>query len=169
MGAWAGGVPSGGWLAYPTTSATFCTRAFFAKVEVTALASPRLLAVQDHVTAIAAIASHPVLRVDGGRRQQHSAAERTLHCVREPSGRPGRLQSCARDPAPAKQWQRNVTGWACLSTPQPLRHRVPCVPCRRWLSTLLKANPVENDGAGTLLGSWRRSLTLIALQPPLGA
>ena len=48
---------------------------------------------------------------------------------------------------------------ACMSTPQPLRHRVPCVPCRRWLSTLLKANPVENDGAGPLLGSWRRSLT----------
>jgi hypothetical protein len=48
---------------------------------------------------------------------------------------------------------------ACLSTPQPLRHRVPCVPCRRRLSMLLKANPVENDGAGTLLGSLRRSLT----------
>jgi hypothetical protein len=33
------------------------------------------------------------------------------------------------------------------------------VPCRRRLSTLLKANPVENDGTGTLLGSWRRSST----------
>ena len=52
-----------------------------------------------------------------------------------------------------------------LSTPQPLRHRVPSTLCalsarRRWLSTLLKANPVENDGAGTLLRSWRRSLTV---------
>ena len=37
----------------------------------------------------------------------------------------------------------------------------PCTLCAlsapSWLSTLLKANPVENDGAGTLLGSWRRS------------
>ena len=40
-----------------------------------------------------------------------------------------------------------------------LRHRRPCVPCRRRLSTLLQASPVEKGAAGTLFGSWRRSST----------
>eukprot|EP00964_Phaeocystis_antarctica_P097919 scaffold63991_cov59-Phaeocystis_antarctica.AAC.3 len=48
---------------------------------------------------------------------------------------------------------------ACESTPEPLRHRRPCVPCRRRPSTLLKASPVEKGAAGTLCGSWRRSST----------
>ena len=48
---------------------------------------------------------------------------------------------------------------ACCSTPQPLRHRRPCVPCRRRLSTLLQASPTEKDVAGTLFDSLRRSLT----------
>ena len=42
---------------------------------------------------------------------------------------------------------------ACLelshsSTPQPLRHPQPCVPCGRRPSTQLKASPVEKDVAG---------------------
>ena len=48
---------------------------------------------------------------------------------------------------------------ACSSTPQPLRHRQPGVPCRRRPSTLLQASPTEKDLAGTLFDSWRRSLT----------
>ncbi len=36
------------------------------------------------------------------------------------------------------------------------------MPCRRWLSTLLKANPVENDGAGTLLGTLEEELDPVA-------
>ena len=48
---------------------------------------------------------------------------------------------------------------ACWSMPEPLRHRRPCVPCRRRPSTLLKASPVEKGAAGTLFGSWRRSST----------
>ena len=47
----------------------------------------------------------------------------------------------------------------CESTPEPLRHRRPCVPCRRRPSTLLQASPVEKGAAGTLCGSWRRSST----------
>ena len=47
----------------------------------------------------------------------------------------------------------------CESTPEPLRHRRPCVPCRRRPSTLLKASPVEKGAAGTLGRSWRRSST----------
>ena len=48
---------------------------------------------------------------------------------------------------------------ACSSTPQPLRHRQPGVPCRRRPSTLLQASPTEKDLAGTLFDSWRTSLT----------
>ena len=48
---------------------------------------------------------------------------------------------------------------ACCSTLQPLRHRRPCVPCRRRLSTLLQASPTEKDVAGTLFDSRRRSST----------
>eukprot|EP00964_Phaeocystis_antarctica_P047248 scaffold27328_cov67-Phaeocystis_antarctica.AAC.3 len=48
---------------------------------------------------------------------------------------------------------------ACQSTPGPLRHCRPCVPCRRRPSTLLQASPVEEGAAGTLFGSWRRSST----------
>ena len=48
---------------------------------------------------------------------------------------------------------------ACWSMPEPLRHRRPCVPCRRRPSTLLQASPVEKGEAGTLFGSWRRSST----------
>ena len=47
----------------------------------------------------------------------------------------------------------------CESTPEPLRHRRPCVPCRRRPSTLLKASSVEKGAAGTLGRSWRRSST----------
>ena len=48
---------------------------------------------------------------------------------------------------------------ACSSTPEPLRHRRLCVPCRRRPSTLLQASPVEKGEAGALFGSRRRSST----------
>jgi hypothetical protein len=40
---------------------------------------------------------------------------------------------------------------------QPLGPCQPCVPCRRRLCTRLKASPVEKDGAGANIDSWRRS------------
>ena len=46
---------------------------------------------------------------------------------------------------------------ACSSTPQPLRHPQPCVPCGRRPSTQLKGSPVEKDGSDTIFASWRMS------------
>ena len=89
-GAWAGGVPLGRWLAWPPASATCRLRALVAEVESTRLALPRLLAVDDGVTAIAAVASHHVVRLDAKGHRQHGVAVRALHCVWAPLGRLGR-------------------------------------------------------------------------------
>ena len=44
---------------------------------------------------------------------------------------------------------------ALPSTPQPLRHPQPCVPCGRRPSAQPKASPVEKDAGGTIFASWR--------------
>ena len=89
-GAWAGGVPLGRWLAWPPASATCRLRALVAEVESTRLALPRLLAVDDGMTTIAAVASDHVVRLDAKGHHQHAVAVRALHCVWAPLGRLGR-------------------------------------------------------------------------------
>ena len=89
-GAWAGGVPLGRWLAWPPASATCRLRALVAEVESTRLALPRLLAVDDDMTTIAAVASYHVVRLDAKGHRQQAVAVRALHCVWAPLGRLGR-------------------------------------------------------------------------------
>ena len=55
------------------------------------------------------------------------------------------------------QWYLGSLPEALPSTPHPLRHPQPCVPCGRRLSAQLKASPVEKDAGGTIFASWRRS------------
>ena len=61
---------------------------------------------------------------------------------RAPSTRSGYWDLRPPSAAGGRPGSMNRLRGACEGTPEPLRHRRPCVPCRRRPSTLLKASPV---------------------------
>eukprot|EP00964_Phaeocystis_antarctica_P108113 scaffold72755_cov92-Phaeocystis_antarctica.AAC.1 len=111
----ADGVPLGRRLAYPLAFATCGLRAFFAKVEVTRRALPRLLAVDDGVAAMEAVASHHVDRLDAKGQQQQAVAVRTLHCARPPSRRRRRSPAHQRGIRSRPKSRSRMSQGACVS------------------------------------------------------